>query len=116
MATVSEALFSEWFEGVRAEHMALGREQGIEQGIERGIERGIEQGVQQERARSLARLRRRAAIKFGARMAERLANLLGTASGTEQIEQVEDWLFECDRAEDLLARVSAMRVNGGVGR
>ena len=98
MATVSEALFSEWFAGVRAEHMALGREQGIEQGVERG--------VQQERVRWLARLRRHAAIKFGAQAAERLANLLGT----------EDWLFECDRAEDLLARVSAMRGNGSVGR
>ena len=104
VATVSEALFSEWFEGVRAEHMALGREQGIEL------------GVQQERTRSLARLRRRAAIKFGAQTAERLANLLGAATGTEQIEQVEDWMFECDRAEDLLARVSAMRGNGSVGR
>ena len=100
VATVSEALFNEWFEGVRTEHMAL----------------GIEQGVQQERARSLARLRRRTAIKFGAQAAERLANLLGTATGTEQVEQVEDWMFECDRAEDLLARVSAMRGNGSVGR
>ena len=102
MATVSEARLGKWFDEVRAEHVALGREQGIEQGIE------------QERTRWLARLRRHAAIKFGAGTAERLADLLGAAVAAEQMERVGDWIVECDRGGDLLARVAAMRVNGGV--
>ena len=100
MATVSEARLGKWFDEVRAEHMALGREQGLERGIE------------QERARGLARLRRQAAIKFGARTAERLADLLGGTIAAEQMERVGDWIMECDRGGDLLARVTTMRANG----
>ena len=95
MATVSEARFAKWFEGVRAEHVA--------------------QGIEQERARGLARLRRQAAIKFGAPTAERLAGLLGTTIAAEQMERVGDWIMECDNSGDLLARVSTLRTNGGIG-
>ncbi len=56
-------------------------------------------------------MRRHAAIKFGAQTAERLAVLLGAAIAAEQMERVGDWIVECDRGEDLLARVSAMRAN-----
>lgn len=99
MATVSEARFAKWFEGVRAEHVA----------------QGIQQGVEQERDRGLARLRRQAAIKFGAPTAERLAGLLGATIAAEQMERVGDWIMECDNSGDLLARVSTLRTNGGVG-
>ena len=98
MATVSEARLGKWFDEVRAEHVAL----------------GMKQGMEQERARWLARLRRHAAIKFGAGTAERLAALLGAAVAAEQMERVGDWIVECDHGEDLLARVTAMRANGGV--
>ena len=110
MATVSEARLGKWFDEVRAEHVALGMKQGIEQ----GVERGMKQGIEQERARGLARLRRHAAIKFGAGTAERLAALLGAAVAAEQMERVGDWIVECDHGEELLARVTAMRANGGV--
>ena len=98
MATVSEARLGKWFDEVRAEHVAL----------------GMKQGMEQERARWLARLRRHAAIKFGAGTAERLAALLGAAVAAEQMERVGDWIVECDQGEELLARVTAMRANGGV--
>ena len=107
MATVSEALFDEWLAGVRAEHLA------------EGIEQGVERGIGQERARGLARLRRQAAIKFGARTAERLSVLLGTAAA-ERMERlgdrVSDWMVECERGEDLLARVSTLMGNGDAER
>ena len=99
MATVSQVRLGKWFEEFRAENVA----------------HGIEQGIQQERARWLARLRRHATIKFGAQTAEQLADLLGTAIAAEQMERVGDWIVECDHREDLLARVSAMRANGGDG-
>jgi len=123
MTTVSQARLGKWFEEFRAENVAQGIEQGIQrgieqgvqQGMEQGIQQGMEQGIQQERARGLARLRRQAAIKFGAQTAERLADLLGAAIAAEQMERVGDWIVECDRGEDLLAHVSAMRANGGDG-
>ena len=127
MTTVSQARLGKWFEEFRAENVAQGVQQGIQRGVERGMEQGIqqgmeqgiqqgmEQGIQQERARGLARLRRQAAIKFGAETAERLADLLGAAIAAEQMERVGDWIVECDRGEDLLARVSAMRANDGDG-
>ena len=108
MTTVSQARMGKWFDGVRAEFVA----QGIQQGVEQGIQRGVAQGIQQERARGLARLRRHAAIKFGAQTAERLAARLGAATSTEQMERVGDWIMECERGADLLARVGAMRPNG----
>ena len=45
----------------------------------------------------------------------RLADLLGTTIAAEQMERVGDWIMQCDRSDDLLARVSAMRANGDVG-
>ena len=99
MATVSEALFDEWFAGVRAEHLA--------------------EGISQERARGFARLRRQAAIKFGAHAADRLSALLGSAVADDRMEglgdRVSDWIVECEQGEDLLARVSAWVGNGGGG-
>ena len=97
MTTVSQARMGKWFDGVRAEFVA----------------QGMEQGIQQERARGLARLQRHAAIKFGTQTAERLAARLGVAISTVQMERVGDWIMECERGGDLLARVAAMRPNGG---
>ena len=100
MATVSQALLGKWYQDVRAEHVA--------------------EGIEQERSRSLARLRRQAAIKFGAQTAERLSALLGAALAPNQLERLEDrasdWIMECERGEDLLARISAFVGNGGSGR
>ena len=127
MATVSEALYNEWFAGVRAEHLAEGIEQGIVRGIEQGIVQGIEQErarglarIEQERARGLARLRRQAAIKFGERTAERLSALLGATVADDRMarlgDRVSDWIVECERGEDLLSRVSGWVGNGGAER
>ena len=119
MATVSEALYNEWFAGVRAEHLAEGIEQGIVQGIEQERARGLAR-IEQERTRGLARLRRQAVIKFGARTAERLSALLGTVAAGERMERlgdrVSDWIVECEQGEDLLSRLSAWMGNGGAER
>ena len=44
MATVSEARLGEWFEEVRAEHVALGMEQGIQRGMEEASNRNMPDG------------------------------------------------------------------------
>ena len=123
MTTVSQARLGKWFAEVRAAHVAQGVEQGIKQGIEQGVEqehaRGLarlQQGIEQERNRGFARLRRQVAIKFDARTAERLSTLLGAGIAAERMERlsdrVSDWIVECERGEDLLARVSALVGNG----
>ena len=97
MATVSQALFAEWLEEVRVEHVA--------------------EAIEQERTRGFARLRRQVALKFGARTAERLSTLLGAGIATERMERlsdrVSDWIVECEHGEDLLSRVAAAVGNGG---
>ena len=105
MASVSEVLAAAY----RPKHEARGRELGIAQGMKRGMAQGIAQGM----AQNLARLHRHAAIKFGQPTARRLGELLGTATATEQIERVSDWIIECERGEQLLAKVSAMATDGG---
>lgn len=104
MTTVSQALLSKWYEGWNAERLAEGRAQ--------------------ERTRSLARvsarLRRQAAIKFGPQTEARLAALLGSDMDVDQLERLGDraseWMMECERGEDLLAKVSAFVGNGGTSR
>ena len=122
MATVSQARLGKWFAEVRAGHIAEGIEQErarssarLQQGIDQERTRGVAR-LQQERARGFARLRRQVAIKFGAQTAEQLSGLLGTGIATERMERLgdrmSDWIVECERGEDLLARVSAMVGNG----
>ena len=122
MATVSQARLGKWFAEVRAGHIAEGVEQErarssarLQQGIDQERTRGVAR-LQQERARGFARLRRQVAIKFGAQTAERLSALLGTGIAAERMERlsdrVSDWIVECERGEDLLARVSALVGNG----
>ena len=112
MATVSQARLGQWFEQVRAEHVAEGMERGIEQGIEQERTRSLARA----RARGLAWLQRQAAIRFGAPTAERLSELLGAAVA-ERMESLEDqvseWIVECEQGEELLSRVSALVGNGG---
>ena len=115
MATVSEARLGKWFAEVRAEHVA----EGVEQERARGLAR-LQQGVEQERARGFARLQRQVTIKFGAQTAERLSVLLGGDMAAERMERlgdrVSDWVVECERGEDFLARVSALVGNGDAER
>ena len=96
-----------------AEWLRQGMERGIEQGMERGRRQGIEQGVEQGRRQGVeqgvARLRRQAMRKFGASVAERFSALLDGVDGAERLDEVGDWLIECDTASVLIERMERLR-------
>ena len=91
---------AEWLRQGMEQGMEQGRRQGIEQGVERGRRQGIEQGV--------ARLRRQAMRKFGVPVVERFSALLDGVDGAERLDEVGDWLIECDTASVLLERMERL--------
>ena len=64
------------------------------------VEQGREQGQR-------ALLCRQAAQKFDAAAAQRLAAALERVADPDRLEQVGDWIIECDTAADLFGRLSA---------
>ena len=86
MATLQEARAREW----RARVLQEGREEGIARG-------------------QAEMLRRLAMRKFGAPVAERFAAMLDDVDDPGQLEQVGDWLIECDAATDLFRRMERIR-------
>ena len=88
-----------------AEWLRQGMEQGIEQGVEQGRRQGIEQGVASGR---IDLLRRQAVRKFGAPVGERFSALLDGVDDPERLDEVGDWLIECDTASVLLERMERL--------
>ena len=102
MTTVSQARFAEWFDGIRAEHVAEGIEQGIAQGVEQGMAQGVERGrIEGERTV----LRRLAERRFGD-SAEPLYPLLDKVHSTAKLEEIGEWLV-ADTIDQLIAKVEA---------
>ena len=93
MATVSQARLGQWFEQVRAEHVA--------EGMERGIERGRAEGVAAQRTV----LRRQAALRFGA-AARSLDPLLNEVHSAAKLAEIGEWLM-VDTIDQLIAKVEA---------
>ena len=109
MPTIAEANWDRWEAGLRAE----GKEQGIQQGIRQGVQQGMRQGCVEEGARVVKRL---AALKFGPKTAEPLSSLVDGLKVRKALDQVGDWIIECESGEELLSRVSALRAKGGNGQ
>ncbi len=66
-----------------------------------GRQEGIERGVQHERNL----LRRLAERKFGAQVGHRVAGMLATIDDPAQLEDVGDWIIDCEDGDELLARI-----------
>ena len=108
MPTIAEVNWDRWEAGLCAE----GKEQGIRQGVRQGIQQGIRQSRVEGGARVVKRL---AALKFGPRMAERFSSLVDSLRAWKALDQMGDWIIECDSGDKLLSRVSALRAKGGIG-
>ena len=100
-----QELVAGWVAEGREQGLKEGVEQGIEQGIERGLEQGIEQGIQQVRGDERRLLCRQAARKFTPETGPRLSVLLERLTDPESLEQVGDWIIECETERELLACV-----------
>ena len=77
----------------------------LRQGMEQGRRQGMEQGMASGR---LELLRRQAMRKFGAPVGERFSALLDGVDGAERLDEVGDWLIECDTASVLLERMERL--------
>ena len=65
------------------------------------VEHAREQGIQQGQRELLCR---QAARKFDAAVGERLAAMLARVAEPDRLEQVGDWIIECETAAELFAR------------
>ena len=70
--------------------------------------KGIEQGMERGRAEERARLCRQAERKFGAGTSARLSGLLDRLTAPDQLDEIGDWVIDCDTGADLLARAERM--------
>ena len=60
-------------------------------------------------------MRRQAARKFDAATAERLAGRLAEIADPARMEEIGEWLIECEHGDELLARVERLRANAPGG-
>ncbi len=106
----------ERFQAQRARLRAEGREQGLAQGEERGLKRGLAQGEERGLKRGLEQgeerglkgqrqlLVRLAVRKFGLHMAEPVAGLLKRIDDQDRLQDIAEWIVDCDTGSDLLQR------------
>ena len=105
LRTTLEERFEALHDAIRAEARAEGVQQGIQQGIQQAIQQGIQQGIQQaiERQRNLlCRLTER---KFGTEAALRMAGLLAGTDDQSRLEDVGEWIIDCEEGSQLIARL-----------
>ena len=86
--------------------LRAGRAKGLEQGRVEGIAKGLEQGRAEGIARERAVVARLAARKFDAPTAERVAAFLATLEDPDRLTEACDLIIKCDRADDVLSRLS----------
>ena len=71
------------------------------EGEERGLEEGLGQGLERER-QLLVRLTGR---KFGTHVAEAVAGLLAGIDNPDRLQDVGEWIVDCNLGSELLARL-----------
>ena len=80
------------------------------------LEEGREEGRTEGRIQGQADvMRRMAARKFDAATAERLAGRLAEIADPARMEEIGEWLIECEHGDELLARVERLRANAAGG-
>ena len=121
MTAMLDATLARWEESKVAQGveqgLEKGRAQGMEQGLAQGVERGRVQGIEQGIERGLvegrvALLGRMAERRFGAGVAGRVTALLADETDLSRLDEVGEWLLECDTGEALLARLGGRPPRG----
>ena len=97
-----EERFQARFDALRAEGEERGLRQGLRQGEERGLQKGQEQGLQRERQL----LVRQADRKFGTELREPVARLLAAIDDPDRLQDIGEWIVDCELGSELLARLS----------
>ena len=84
------------------------RDADIAKGEARGLERGLEQGLEQGLERERQLLVRQVLRKFGPDVADLAAGLLAGISDPDRLQDVGEWIFDCDTGSELLARLQGI--------
>ena len=96
-----------WIEGWKE-----GWKEGWAEGRAEGRAEGWAKGRIQDQADVMHLL---AARKFDAATAERLAGRLAEIADPARMEEIGEWLIECEHGDELLARVERLRANAAGG-
>ncbi len=99
----------ERFKAQRARLRAEGEKQGLAQGLAKGMAKGLAQSLAQSLEGERQLLVRMAGRKFGLHMAEPVAELLEGIDDPDWLQEVGDWIFDCDAGTDLLQRLKSLR-------
>ena len=97
LRTTLEERFEALHDAIRAE----ARAEGVQQGVQQGIQQGIQQAIERQR-KLLCRLAER---KFGTEAALRVAGLLAGTDDQSRLEDVGEWIIDCEEGSDLIARL-----------
>ena len=71
------------------------------EGVERGLERGLERELQRERQLLVRQVGR----KFGTDVAEPVSGLLAGIGDPDRLQDVGEWIVDCNAGSELLARL-----------
>ena len=109
LRTTLKERFQARYAAIRTEGLREGLQEGHRKGIREGLQEGHRKGIREEREQSLERqrrgLRRLARKKFGEETASRLAARLVATRSADRLEDVGEWIIECEDSDALLARV-----------
>ncbi len=97
----------ERFQAQRARLRAEGEERGLKRGLEQGEERGLK-GQRQLLVRLAGR-------KFGLHTVEPVAGLLAMIDDQDRLQDIAEWIVDCDTGSDLLQRFRVRPSRSGSG-
>jgi len=87
-----------------AQRVSEWTQQWKQQGWVEGMEKGMEKGIAAEKVLLARQIRRR----FGPAVAETAKTLLEPVTNTDTLEQIGDWIIDCDEEDSLLTRLKAL--------
>lgn len=96
------------FQALRDADLAKGEARGLKRGLEQGLKRGLERGREQGLERQRQLLVRQVGRKFGPDVADPAAGLLAGLSDPDRLQDVGEWIFDCDTGSELLARMQGI--------
>ena len=88
----------------RLEEVRMMLAERVKEWTEEWFQEGLEKGLEKGRAEERALLCRMTARKFGAETAEGLSGLLDGVTDPDRLNEVGEWIIECDTGADLLER------------
>ena len=98
----------DWVEDWRNQAIEEGEVRGIKKGEVRGIKKGKVQGIEEALVRERALVMSLVVRKFGIQVNGNLSPLLEQIQDPDNLTAMAEWVFDCDRVEELLLRAKKL--------